>query len=362
MSDAPNDVSGWRREIDDLDEQIVNLANRRAQAAMAIGRLKNQSGQAVYVPNREQQVLEHIRQVNKGPLPDAVLVAIWRELMSGCIALEKPLKVGFLGPEGSFSHLAAIRKFGSATEYVPQSDIRSVFLEVARGQCHLGIVPVENSLGGAVIDTLDAFLDLDVKICGELILTIHHNLLANCGLREIKAVYSKPEVFAQCRTWLATQLKGVETISTASTAKAAELASHEKGIAAIGSKLAAELYNLPVVCEHIEDNPNNFTRFLIISRNSAGRTGNDKTAILFATAHRAGALVEVLDVFKKHKVNLTSIDSRPSGRQRWEYFFFVDAEGHTDDPDMAAAIQEAKQHCLLLSILGSFPKASEPME
>jgi chorismate mutase/prephenate dehydratase len=362
MTDAPNDVSGWRREIDELDEQIVTLANRRAQAAIAIGHLKNQSGQAVYVPNREQQVLDHIRQVNKGPLPDAVLIAIWRELMSGCIALEKPLKVGFLGPEGSFSHLAAVRKFGSVTEYLPQSDIRSVFLEVARGQCHLGIVPVENSLGGAVIDTLDAFLDLDVKICGELILTIHHNLMAKCPLNEIKAVYSKPEVFAQCRTWLATQLKGVETIAAASTAKAAELAAHEKGFAAIGSKLAAERYNLPIICEHIEDNPNNFTRFLIISRTSAGKTGNDKTAILFATAHKSGALVEVLDVFRKHRVNLTSIDSRPSGRQRWEYFFFVDAEGHADDPEMLAAIQEAKQHCLLLSILGSFPKASEPIE
>jgi chorismate mutase/prephenate dehydratase len=362
MAESSKDVSGWRQEIDRLDEEIVQLANRRARAAMAIGELKRESGQAIYVPNREQQVLDHIRQVNKGPLPDSVLSAIWRELISGCISLEKPLKIGFLGPKGSFSHLAATRKFGSAVEYVPQTDIRSVFLDVTRGQCQIGVVPVENSLGGSVIDTLDAFRESDVKICGEMILTIYHNLLARCPMDEVKVIYSKPEVFAQCRTWLSTQMKGVDTIAAASTARAAELASQQENAAAIGSKLAAELYDMPVVCEHIEDNPNNFTRFLIISRIPAGRTGQDKTAILFATAHKAGALVEVLDVFRKHRINLTTIDSRPSGRQRWEYYFFVDAEGHHEDPEMQTAIEEARGHCLLLTVLGSFPKATEPIE
>ncbi len=362
MSNAPTELSDLRRQIDDLDEQIIQLINRRAEVAIEVGQIKNRSGQAYYAPDREKQVFDHIRAVNKGPLPDKVVLAIYRELISGCLALEKPLKIGFLGPEGSYSHIAATRRFGTAVDYAPLSDIRSVFLEVARGQCNLGVVPVENSLGGSVIDTLDAFVELDVKICGELILSIHHNLLANCPLEAIRIIYSKPEVFSQCRDWLAAHARDIQVIPVASTSKAAELAAQQPEAAAIGSKLAADLYKLGVICENIEDNPNNFTRFLILSRKMANKTGQDKTAILFATAHRSGALAEVLDVFRKYKVNLTNIDTRPSGRQTWEYYFFVDTEGHHEDPDMQAAIAEARQHCLLLSVLGSFPKASEPIE
>lgn len=357
-----NDLSPLRRRIDELDEELVRLMNERARVAMQIGAMKKQANQAVYAPEREKKVLDHIRAVNAGPLPDKVFTAIYRELMSGCIALEKPLRVGYLGPEGSFSHLAAARKFGAAVEFVPLPDIRAVFLDVSMGHCNLGVVPVENSLGGSVIDTLDAFLELEIKICGEMIFRVHHNLLANGPLDQVRVIYSKPEVFPQCRTWLSTQCKGVQTVPVASTSRAAELAAQEPGAAAIGSKLAAELYKLRVVCENIEDNPNNFTRFFILAPQPAKPTGQDKTALLFATAHRAGALADVLDVFRKHRVNLTNIDTRPSGRQTWEYYFFVDAEGHFEDPAMQAAIAEARQHCLQLTVLGSFAKATEPIE
>jgi len=362
MSETSKELSELREEIDRLDEQIVDLLNRRAQVVVRIGQIKTQSNMAIYVPDREKQVLGHIRTLNKGPLPDKVVAAIYRELMSGCITLEKPLKVGFLGPEGSFSHIAAVRKFGAAVDYIPFTDIRSVFQDIASGHCNLGVVPVENSVGGAVIDTLDAFLELDVKICAELILRIHHTLLANCPLEQIRQIFSKPEVFAQCRIWLSTQMKGVHTVPVASTSKAAEMATQEPNSAAIGSKLAAELYKLNVICEDVEDNPNNFTRFFVISRYAARPTGQDKPAILFATAHRSGALADVLDVFRKYKINLTNIDTRPSGRQTWEYYFFVDTEGHYENADMQQAIAEAKEHCLLLSVLGSFAKASEPLE
>ncbi|MFA5863593.1 MAG: prephenate dehydratase [Phycisphaerae bacterium] len=362
MPKKSDDLSKLRHEIDQLDEQLVHLLNRRAEVVVQIGKLKNRSNEAIYVPDREKKVLDHVRTVNKGPLPDKVISAIYRELMSGCIALEKPLKVGYLGPEGSFSNIAAVLKFGAAVEYVPLPDIRSVFMDVARGHCNLGMVPVENSLGGSVIDTLDAFLELDVKICAEMIFRIHHNLLANCPLEQIRVIYSKPEVFAQCRNWLSMQMKGIQTVPVASTSRAAELAAQEPNAAAIGSTLASELYKLAVVDENIEDNPNNFTRFFVISRYTAKPTGQDKTAILFATAHRAGTLADVLDIFRKYKVNLTNIDTRPSGNQTWEYYFFVDTEGHYEDPQVQAAIAEAREHCLLLSVLGSFAKATEPIE
>jgi chorismate mutase/prephenate dehydratase len=362
MPETPSDLSDLRRRIDQLDEEIVERLNQRAEVAVRIGKLKKQSNQAIYVPNREKQVLDHVRAVNRGPLPDRVIDAVYRELMSGCITLEKPLKIGYLGPEGSFSHIAAVRKFGAAVDYFSQPDIRSVFTEVAGGHCNLGVVPVENSVGGSVIDTLDSFLELDVKICGEMIFRIHHNLMANCPLEEVRVIYSKPEVFAQCRGWLASQLKSSQTVPVASTSRAAELAAQEPNAAAIGSTLSAELYKLPIICEKIEDNPNNFTRFFIISQYTAKPSGQDKTALLFATAHRSGALADVLDIFRKYNINLTNIDTRPSGRQTWEYYFFVDTEGHGEDPQMQAAIKEAREHCLLLTILGSFAKATEPIE
>jgi chorismate mutase/prephenate dehydratase len=350
-----------RNEIDRLDSQLIELMNERAKIVIEIGRLKNKAGGRIYAPDREKEVFDRITKGNQGPLPDKCLIAIWRELMSGSFALERRLRIGYLGPQGSFSHSAAMLKFGQSVEYEPLMDIFSIFDEVGKGHCDLGVVPVENTTGGGVIETLDAFVDTDVKICAEVLMEIHHNLLANCSLGEIARIYSKPEVFAQCRKWLSSTLKDAQTIPVASTAKAAQTAASENNAAAIGSQTAAELYGLNIVCENIEDISNNLTRFLVISKEDARPTGDDKTAILFSTAHKAGALADVLNVMKKFQINLTNIESRPSRKRQFEYYFFADFIGHRLDDHIDKAIKEAKEHCLQLSVLGSFPRAKQPI-
>lgn len=348
-----------RIRIDQIDDQLVKLLNERARVVVEIGKFKNQAGTRVYAPDREKQILEKITKTNQGPLPDRCLIAIWRELMSGSFVLERPLRIGYLGPAGSFSHTAAMLKFGQSVEYEPLIDIRSIFDEVSKGHSDLGVVPVENTTGGGVIETLDAFVDTDVKICSEVLMAIHHNLLANCPLEQIEKVYSKPEVFSQCRNWLSAAFKEANTIAVASTAKAAQMAVSEANAAAIGSRVAAEVYGLKIVCENIEDIANNITRFLVIAKEDARPTGEDKTAILFSTAHKAGALADVLDVFKQYDINLTNIESRPSKKRQWEYYFFVDFVGHRTNERVMKGLEEARKHCLQLSVLGSFPRAIE---
>jgi chorismate mutase/prephenate dehydratase len=348
-----------RLRIDQLDAQIVELLNQRARIVVEIGKVKQQCNAPIYAPHREKIVLEKVRGLNKGPLPNSCLEAVYRELMSGSFALEKPLKIGFLGPSGTFSHLASVRKFGSSVEHVPLADIPSVFEEVVRGHIDYGLVPVENSLHGGVIDTLDAFLHSSAKICAEVRITVHHYLLANQPWEQIKTIYSKPEVFSQCRKWLASTAKDRDVQPAASTSHAAELAANNPSVAAIGTTLAGELYGLRILFENIEDNPDNETRFLVIGREAARRSGEDKTAIMFTTAHKPGALAEVLDVFKENGINLTDIEKRPSKKVNWEYYFFIDAQGHADDPAMQKAIDESRQHCLQLTVLGSYPRAQE---
>jgi len=348
-----------RQRIDELDDQLVKLLNERARIVVEIGKLKNKTDKPVYAPDREKEVFARIAEANKGPLPDRCLVAIWRELMSGSFVLERPLRIGYLGPGGSFSHAAAMLKFGQSVEYEPLADITSIFDEVSKGHCDLGLAPVENTAGGGVIETLDALIDSNVRICAEVLMAIHHNLLGNCSLEEVEKIYSKPEVFAQCRNWLSATFKEAQTVAVASTAKAAQTAADEPRAAAIGSKVAAELYGLRIVCESIEDIANNVTRFLVISREDAKPTGEDKTAILFSTAHKAGALADVLDVFKQYDINLTNIESRPSRKRQWEYYFFMDFLGHRTEDRVQEGLKEASKHCLQLSILGSFPRATE---
>ncbi len=351
------DLEKLRAQIDTLDEQIVKLLNDRANVVVQVGQVKNAQNAPVYAPDREHKILERIQQLNEGPLPNRCLVAIYRELMSGSFALERRLRVGCLGPEGSFSHVAASSKFGASAEYLTLPDIRSVFDHVARRHIEVGVVPIENSIGGGVIDTLDAFLEMPVQICTEIRLAIHHNLLAKCPLEEVKKVYSRPEVFAQCRNWLSGTFERVDVIPVASSAKAAELAAKEENCAAIASIMAAELHALNILCENIEDYPNNETRFLVISQTPAKPTGNDKTSILVTTAHKPGALVSMLDAFRQNNINLTYIDSRPNKKQNWEYNFFVDAQGHVDEPAMKAALDAARQHATQLVVLGSYPQA-----
>ncbi len=348
-----------RRKIDELDEQIIDLLNKRAEVVIEVGKIKHVSKAPIYSPDRERFIFEKVVKVNRGPLPDAALKAIWRELMSASFALEKPIRIAYLGPEGSFSHLAATEKFGSSVEYEAVADIAGVFTEVSRRHADFGVVPVENSTGGGVIDTLDAFIDSDVKICAEINRAIRHSLLANCRIEQIERVYSKPEVFAQCQRWLSETGLAAKTIPVASTSKAAEMAGSEQRAAAIGSALAAELYRLGVVTENIEDNPNNVTRFVVVGRSCAQPTGDDKTAMMFITAHKAGALADMLAVFKQNGINLTFIQSRPSKKRNWEYYFFVDAEGHMEDENVATAIGQGRAHCRELDVLGSFPRAGE---
>jgi chorismate mutase/prephenate dehydratase len=358
---VPSDpaLDALRAQIDSIDERLIALLNERAKVVVEVGKVKQQSKAPIYAPDREKAVLEKVRRLNRGPLPNRCIEAVWRELMSGSFALEKPLKIGFLGPLGTFSHVASVRKFGSSVEHVPLADIPSVFEEVIRGHVDYGLVPVENSLHGGVIDTLDAFLHSSAKICAEVRITIHHYLLAREPWERIRTIYSKPEVFSQCRKWLGAVAKDRDVQPAASTSHAAELAASQAGVAAIGTMLAGELYDLRVLFENIEDNPDNETRFLVIGREPARKSGDDKTAIMFTTAHKPGALAEVLDVFKANSINLTDIEKRPSKKVNWEYYFFIDAQGHADEPAMRKAIEEAREHCLQLTVLGSYPRAQE---
>lgn len=350
-----------RKKIDAIDEKLVELINERARVVVEIGKLKQADATPIYMPHREKAVLDKIAQLNKGPLPDKSLAAIWREIMSGSFFLERPLRIGYLGPKGSFSHNAAILKFGQSVDYESLADIRAIFEEVSKGHCDFGIVPVENSAGGGVRESLDAFIETDVMVCAEANMAIHHNLMANCPMAEIQQIYSQPEIFAQCRNWLAATFKEAKTIPVASSSRAAQLAATEPHSAAIASAIAAEIYGLKVLCQDIEDISNNITRFLIISKQDALPTGDDKTIVLFSTAHRTGALVDVLNVFKEYNLNMTNIGSRPNRKREWEYYFFVDFLGHRLDEPVQKALAEAKTHCLQLSVLGSFPRSQTVM-
>ncbi len=354
------DLEGLRKRIDEIDARLVALMNERARCAVEVGKIKRETGEAsVYQPARERDVFEHIIEANDGPLPDHTLMAIWKEMMSGSLSLEKSLKVAYLGPEGSFSHLAALEKFGHSVELLAVRDISSVFDQVARAATDYGIVPVENTTGGAVRDTMECFLWVHgpVKVCAEMALPIHENLLSKTTLDRVTKVYSKPQVFDQCRQWLTENVSHADLVAVGSTAEAALLASRVEATAAIASEMAAGIYNLEILASAIEDNPQNQTRFLVLGRESAGRTGRDKTCILFSVSHEAGALVEILDIFRRHAMNMTKIESHPFPTKTWEYYFFVDIEGHADDENVKAALAEARGHCRQLEILGSFPVA-----
>jgi chorismate mutase/prephenate dehydratase len=353
-------LADCRQRIDQLDTQILALLSERGRVAAEIGKLKAAAGTPIYAADREAEILQRLRARNPGPFPDRVLAAIYRELMSGSFLLERPLRIAYLGPRGSFSHLAASGKFGASVEYEPVGDIPAIFDEVQREHVDFGVVPVENSYGGGIVDTLDAFYDRPVHICAEILRRIHHHLLARCPLEQITRLYSKPEVFEQCKQWLLETGLLSQAVPVASSSRAAELAAGEAGAGAIGSALAAELYGLPIQREHIEDSASNVTRFFVLGRQPAGPTGDDKTALMFAVTHQAGALVDVLDGFRAEGVNLSMITSRPSRRRNWEYFFFVDAEGHQADGPLSRAIAAIRPHCSYLSVLGSFPRAPEP--
>lgn len=351
-------VKGLRSQIDKLDLNILKLVNERAHLASEIGRIKFEDGGEIFSPAREEEVLHNVIQNNKGPLDDATIRAIYREIMSGARAIQKVLKIATLGPEFSYSHLASVERFGQAVDYSLVGSIPAVFEEVNRGHCDFGVVPLENSTDGRVADTLDMFMRLpQLRICAEIRLRIHHNLLANCEQSEIRRVYSKGQALGQCRIWLSKNVPQAAIVEVSSTANAARLAQTEPGAAAVASRQAAVRYGLKVLATDIEDYPFNETRFAVIGHQETARTGNDKTAIMFKVNHAPGALADVLGVFKAQKVNLTWIESFPSRASKPEYVFFTDFEGHKDDAKIKKTLDSLEKHCEKVSILGSFPQA-----
>ncbi len=345
-----------RREIDEIDNEILDLFNRRAKVVLDIGHIKRNEKAKFYSPEREREILERLASLNKGPFPNEALKVIYREILSASLSLEGPLRIACLGPLATFTHLAAIRHFGSASAFVPVVTIKEVFDTVEADKADFGVVPIENSTEGIISYTLDLFMDYDLKVSAEVLLKITHNLLSKSGERsKIRKIYSFSPPTAQCRRWLASNMAGVPVIEATSTANAAELASHDDDAAAIASELAAEIYNLKFVEKSIEDSKHNYTRFLVISKEFPKKSGRDKTSVMFSVKDKPGSLYSVLEPFKKAKVNLTKIESRPSKRRAWEYIFFVDMEGHIEDKKLRKAIEAVKDNCLYLKILGSYP-------
>src|SRR4051812_9392118 len=357
-SRAQASLKNFRTQIDKLDLHILKLVNERAQLASEIGRIKSENSGEIFSPAREEEVFQNVLQNNKGPLDDATIRAIYREIMSGARAIQRVIKISCLGPEFSYSHLAAVERFGQAVEFTLVGSIPAVFEEVNRGHCDFGVVPLENSTDGRVADTLDMFIRLpQLKICAEIRLRIHHNLLANCEQAEIRRVYSKGQALSQCRNWLSKNVPHAAIVEVSSTANAAQLAKTEPGAAAVASRQAAVRYGLRMLSTDIEDYPFNETRFAVIGMQEVDRTGNDKTAIMFKVAHAPGTLAEALTIFKQNKINLTWIESFPSRAAKPEYVFFADFEGHADDPKSKKALSALQDHCERVTVLGSFPQA-----
>lgn len=344
-----------REKIDILDKKIVELLNKRAELTLKIAEIKKKAKESTYVPDREKEVYSKIMKVNMGPLKNEALSAIYREIMSASLSLEKPIRVAYLGPPATFTHIAALQKFGSQVDYLDCRSITDVFVEVEKGNSDYGVVPIENSIEGAVTHTLDMFIDSGINICSEISLEIRHNLLANCKKSQIRRIYSNPQVFGQCRIWLETNLPHAELVEVSSTTKAAEVASKERFSAAIASEMAAQYYGLKILARSIEDSPRNVTRFLVIGHTFTRPTGKDKTSIMFSIKDRVGALHDMLYPFKKHNINLTKIESRPSKRKPWDYYFFVDLEGHIEDKRVKDALGELEKLCTYLKVLGSYP-------
>lgn len=354
-----DELKSLRKKIDAIDDDILALLNKRAGYVLKVGAIKRRKKVKFHTPEREREILERMTANNRGSFPNDALKAIYREIISASLALEEPLKVTCLGPLATFTHLAALRHFGSSAAFVPVDSIKKVFENVETGKAEYGVVPIENSNEGVVSHTLDMFMDSDLKVVAEIIIEISHNLLsAQKDRSKIRKIYSHPQALAQCRGWLESNLPGIPVAESTSTSRAAELAAKDKHAAAIASELAARMYDLYIVEKNIEDSRRNVTRFLVIARETPPRTGKDKTSIMFSIKDRPGSLYEILMPFKKAGINLTKIESRPSKRKAWEYIFFVDMEGHIDDKKVKKALESLKEGCLYLKILGSYPQGS----
>ena len=360
-----SELDELRGKIDAVDRRLVELLNERADLVVKVGEFKRGSGTPIYAPHREAAVLDRVLGMNKGPLAPRTIEAVYRELMSGSFHLEQPLRIGYQGPMGSFSHVAAVSHFGSSVEYEDLRAIEGVFIEVARGHVDYGLVPIENSMGGGSGETMDAFARHHhlLNVYAEVQLEVNRCLVANCQPKEVRRIHTSAVGAGLCRNWLATQYPQVERVPAANSAAAVIAASKDArenpdaGVAAVGSLLAGEIHGLRAIFEHIEDQPNNITRFLILSKQQANISGEDKTSIMFTTEDKPGALVNVLGVFDDAKINLTHIDKRPSGRVNWEYKFFIDAIGHKDNAEFNKAVEQASALCKEMTVLGSYPRS-----
>ena len=350
-----------RKQIDDIDRQLMDLLSQRADLVHEVGVIKKRDGLQIYAPEREEALLRRLVELNEGRLPEKSIKAIYREIMSAALALEEDLKIAYLGPEGTWTHQAAIKKFGHSVNYSAQPNFADVFDQVARRSADYGVVPIENSTEGAVSHTLDLFVDSPLHICSQILLRIEHSLMAKVAREEIKTLYSHPQVFGQCRNWLHKNFPDVDTVEVSSTTKAAEIARDQaaEGAAALAGPLAAELYELNVLEERIQDRSTNTTRFLVIGEKTCPPTGNDRTSLLFAIHDRPGSLVSALQAFDHCQINLSKIESRPSKRKDWEYIFYVDLSGHCEDEKVAQALEELNRHCSMVKLLGSYPDTGE---
>lgn len=358
MSREPS-LEALRAQIDHLDEQLVRLLNRRAALAIRVGQAKARGGHAgaKYAPEREKRIFQRLARLNGGPLRPQHVRTIFREVISSCLALEQPLRIAYLGPAGTYSQQAAADQFGSGAALLPFASVDAVFDEVERGRAEYGVVPVENSTEGVVAQTLDRFIPSPLSIKAEVLLRIDHCLLAAVAdPARVRRIVSHPQSLAQCRTWLAQHFPDVAVAEVASNAAAAALAAHHPGTAAIAGRRAAERYALKIVAASIQDQPNNVTRFLVISNDLRGKpTKDDKTSILFAVPHEAGALFKVLEAFAHERINLSTIESRPLKGRAWEYVFFIDLAGHADEPRMQKALRALRRRALFVKVLGSYP-------
>ena len=354
MSD---DLKRLRDAIDRVDDGILEALNQRAKLAREIGTLK--AGQA-YRPEREAQVLMRIKEKNQGPLASETVALLFREIMSACLALERPVTVAYLGPRGTFSERAALKQFGLAADAVPVASIDEVFRNVESGAADFGVVPVENSTEGAVGRSLDLMPQTSASVCGEVVVRIHHHLMARVApetLEDVKRVFSHGQSLAQCHEWLNTNMPNVERVAVSSNAEAARRAAEEAGSAAVAGEMAAEHYGLAILASNIEDEPNNTTRFLVLGDYQPKASGRDKTSLVLSAKNRAGAVYEMLTPFAKRGVSMTKFESRPSRVAVWEYLFFVDIEGHRDDRQVAEALDEVGGIAGYIKVLGSYPAA-----
>lgn len=362
MSDKSSpglDLASLRQRIDTIDSELLRLISERAECAQQVAHVKlaDDPGAIFYRPEREAQVLRRVMENNPGPLHGEEMARLFREIMSACLALEKPIKVAYLGPEGTFTQQAALKHFGHSAISLPMAAIDEVFREVEAGAVNYGVVPVENSTEGVVNNTLDSFMDSGLHISGEAVLRIHHHLLMSSITRQdkISRIYSHPQSFAQCRKWLDAHYPHADRVAVSSNAEAARLVKTEWHSAAIAGDMAARLYGLDHVAEKIEDRPDNSTRFLIIGNESVPPSGNDKTSIVVAMRNEPGALHDLLEPFHRHHIDLTRLETRPSRTGAWNYVFFIDFKGHLDQPEIGSVLEEVRQRASDMKVLGSYP-------